>query len=326
MAKWWRGDRGLSVTAGGAAVSLILDALNRSRQDARQMPEQAPGLDSPHFREPPAEAGIRWLVLLAVGLCIALGVIAWLVLDRPTAGPLPERALPGASQPTAADVGVAPAPAQGRPAEEVAQGRIPIPEPAPAMPPPSAEPVPVTEVPVAAAAAVPEPTAAVAAGDATPLGAPAEPAAPAATVEDDEVASLYRQQVPTASATREPERAAQPAATPAPRREERPIDIEAMVTRAQTEMANRGLPDNPVPLLASLSQQFKDSVPSLMYLRHDYSGLPGKSTVVINGKTVAAGGTVSGGIKVEEILPDSVILSYQGTRFRLRALNSWVNL
>ncbi len=306
-------------------MSLILDALNRSRQDARQVPEQAPGLDSPHFREPPAEAGIRWLVLLAVGLCIALGVIAWLLLDRPTAGPLPERALPGASQPTAADVGVAPVPAQGRPAEEVAQSRIPIPEPAPAMPS-SAVPVPVTEAPVAAAEAVPEPTAAVAAGDETPVGAPAEPAATAAAVEDDEIASLYRQQAPAASPAREPERAAQPAATPAPRREERPIDIEAMVTQAQTEMANRGLPDNPVPLLASLSQQFKDSVPSLMYLRHDYSGLPGKSTVVINGKTVAVGGTVSGGIKVEEILPDSVILSYQGTRFRLRALNSWVNL
>ena len=47
--------------------------------------------------------------------------------------------------------------------------------------------------------------------------------------------------------------------------------------------------------------------------------------MVINGKTLRAGAS-AGGIKVEEILPDSVVLEVKGTRFRLRALNSWVNL
>jgi hypothetical protein len=46
----------------------------------------------------------------------------------------------------------------------------------------------------------------------------------------------------------------------------------------------------------------------------------------MNGNTVKAGGSVVPGMKVEEILPDSVVLNYQGTQFRLRALNSWVNL
>jgi len=63
----------------------------------------------------------------------------------------------------------------------------------------------------------------------------------------------------------------------------------------------------------------------LMYLQHDYSGDSARSTVIINGKTLRAGGSV-GGLKVEEILPDSVVLEFKGTRFRLRALNSWVNL
>ena len=82
---------------------------------------------------------------------------------------------------------------------------------------------------------------------------------------------------------------------------------------------------NDEDLLATLSQQTKDSIPTLMYQRHDYSGNPGKSRVLINGKTLGSGASVVG-VKVAEILPDSVVLEFKGTRFRLRALNSWVNL
>jgi type II secretory pathway component PulC len=46
----------------------------------------------------------------------------------------------------------------------------------------------------------------------------------------------------------------------------------------------------------------------------------------MNSKTLKVGGNPVNGVKIEEILPDSVVLSYQGTQFRLRALNSWVNL
>jgi hypothetical protein len=41
---------------------------------------------------------------------------------------------------------------------------------------------------------------------------------------------------------------------------------------------------------------------------------------------LGVGGSPVPGMKIEEILPDSVVLNYQGTQFRLRALNSWVNL
>mgnify|MGYP003845772661 FL=1 len=50
------------------------------------------------------------------------------------------------------------------------------------------------------------------------------------------------------------------------------------------------------------------------------------SSVTLNGKAVKLGGSPLAGLKVDEILPDSVILTYRGTQFRLRALNSWVNL
>jgi hypothetical protein len=81
-----------------------------------------------------------------------------------------------------------------------------------------------------------------------------------------------------------------------------------------------------VPFLSSLSQQTKDEIPTIYYRRHDYSSDASKSTVTLNGKTVKTGGSPGGGITVEEILPDSVVLSYRGTQFRLRALNSWINL
>jgi hypothetical protein len=48
--------------------------------------------------------------------------------------------------------------------------------------------------------------------------------------------------------------------------------------------------------------------------------------VVLNGKELRPGGQPASGVKVVEILPDSVVLDYRGTEFRLRALNSWVNL
>jgi len=81
-----------------------------------------------------------------------------------------------------------------------------------------------------------------------------------------------------------------------------------------------------VPFLIDLSQQIKDSIPTVYYLRHDYSSDTARSSVVLNSKTLNVGGTPASGMKIEEILPDSVVLNYQGTQFRLRALNSWVNL
>ena len=97
------------------------------------------------------------------------------------------------------------------------------------------------------------------------------------------------------------------------------------MTTAEADLADARLAPHAVPFLSALSQQSKDAVPTLMYQRHDYSADPARSSVVINGKTLRAGEAVAG-VKVDEILADSVVLQSGGTRFRLRALNSWVNL
>jgi hypothetical protein len=91
-------------------------------------------------------------------------------------------------------------------------------------------------------------------------------------------------------------------------------------------MENAELAEHPAPFIADLSQQTKDGIPTIFYRRHSYSGNSANSQVVLNGKELRVGGRPAAGVKVDEILPDSVVLSFQGTQFRLRALNSWVNL
>ncbi len=106
----------------------------------------------------------------------------------------------------------------------------------------------------------------------------------------------------------------------------RDADLDQILEQAREELENASLDDHPAPFLSRLSQQIKDDIPTLYYQRHDYSSDPNLSSVVLNGTTVKAGGSPLPGMKVEEILPDSVVLNYRGAQFRLRALNSWINL
>jgi general secretion pathway protein B len=278
-------------------MSLILDALNRSRQDS----DQVPGLDSHHPAAAGSEGGIGWLQwLLVAGLALAVLAIGWLLLDRmPPAAEVFDVSL--AKLPVAETV-PAPVAVQKAPAHQeasVTQGETVTKAPAKAM-----RENPMSEI-------------------------PQQEAAPASV--DANVAALYQEQGQLDDERQTPSQPASgpdaaPANVPATAgAQEEVIDIEKLVVAAQAELADDRLQDNGVPFLATLSQQTKDSIPTLMYQRHDYSGNTSKSSVRINGKTLSSGASV-GGVKVVEILPDSVVLDYKGARFRLRALNSWVNL
>lgn len=143
----------------------------------------------------------------------------------------------------------------------------------------------------------------------------------------------------SADAVRDLYRAAQTADTaqvPADRRSDTPdidapdddvgesVDIDAMVARAEAALDSLDLAAHPAPMLEALSQTLRDGIPTLMYSQHDYRS-SGESAVFINRERHREGDSIDG-VRVQEILPDSVILSYRGTEFRLRALNSWVNL
>lgn len=102
------------------------------------------------------------------------------------------------------------------------------------------------------------------------------------------------------------------------------IDVERVLREMRGRKTKEALVAHATPLLDDLSKQFRDRVPTLMYSFHDYTP-SGRSRVIINGDTLASGQRTRG-VEVLEILPDSVILRFESTDFRLRSLNSWVNL
>ena len=309
-------------------MSLILDALNRSRQDTSDVP----GLATQHFESAdPAGAG-RWRVALPwVALAAAAGVIVWLVLERgrepvSSAQPVAEAVAP-ATIPQLSDTRQqAPVPSSGGQSLDAVQKSKP--QPADAVGPDAAA-VPVSP---AATPAPERPVQSPPTGERSPAEQRREVVAAAAPepVADPEVTALYQRERPSAASTDKP--AVSPTAdenppevTPA-QREEQPVDLEQLVVKAQREVDNARLSEHPAPFIIDLSQQKKDAIPTIFYQRHDYAGDSASSTVVLNGKSLRVGGRAAPGVKVDEILPDSVVLSHEGTQFRLRALNSWVNL
>jgi hypothetical protein len=330
-------------------MSLILDALNRSRDDANPVP----GLSTHHSVE--AVTAERQQYLLWVALAVAVVVIAWLALDKFGPSPVPLSEI--------AQRQTAPPPAPAEPTNIVTAQSVPdqVAQPAPSSPSATAiaEPVAVSAAPVrqsTESAEVNSIYASTRSGSSTSDSSNTDPSAsgqsrstssPSASSEsvggaaipsstaDAAVAQLYQnpQQFdepvqPKSRGEESASRYSEPSGRAASSEQSasQNIDVDRILRMAQEEAQNAGLRDHPVPFLIDLSQQVKDSIPTVYYLRHDYSSDSSQSSVVLNSKTLKVGGSPSSGMKIEEILPDSVVLNYQGTQFRLRALNSWVNL
>ena len=102
------------------------------------------------------------------------------------------------------------------------------------------------------------------------------------------------------------------------------VDFAEILAEAQRELGVQPLVESAEPLLETLSQQTKDLIPSLIYSEHNYSP-NGLSEVVLNGQSLTERQRV-GPFTVVEILPDSVILRWRETQFRVRARNSWINM
>lgn len=309
-------------------MSLILEALNRSRDSS----EVVPTLSTQHPVEsvrPGARQYVLWIVL-----AVAVALIAWLLWSwlggepatpSDTGSPVAELTKNIGSAATSIttelkdraesrEKGLQPPPVPSSPVEMPQQEAAAIAE---ALAAPErvdsrrSAPTPVVEV---------EPGPAEPAAEQAAVAAASEDASPPAP-EDPAVARLYRDRSVPAEKAAAP---AEPAA--ATNREEQPLDIEAILERAQAESGKPEPDEHAVPLLSSLSQQTKNDIPTLYYQQHDYSSDTAASRVTLNGKRVRVGGSPAPGFRVEEILPNSVVLNYRGTQFRLRALNSWINL
>ncbi|MHA7816616.1 MAG: general secretion pathway protein GspB [Pseudohaliea sp.] len=287
-------------------MSLILDALNRARKERGET--GATALPAT-IEAAPAPGPLA--AVLAVALGLAVLVIGWLAWERWGTGDGQPVATAGghAGSPPAATVAsarqgsTAPAGAASAPRPAIAPGKV------------SRDRV-VTSARERSGTDAIAPDPAVAALYATPPGGKAGAMPDAGPTDAGRLAAVREASPPEAA----PPKAAPPKAAP----RDETIDIEAVVARAREELGEPALAPHPAPLLADLSQQQKDAIPTLMYLRHDYVE-NGASSVLINGETRRVGDRI-GTVQVEEILRDSVVLRHRDTLFRLRALNSWVNL
>ncbi|TNF53167.1 hypothetical protein EP227_06300 [bacterium] len=68
-----------------------------------------------------------------------------------------------------------------------------------------------------------------------------------------------------------------------------------------------------------LPESVRENIPTISISGHIYSNIPASRIVNINGQIAREGDTVSDRLKVVEITPSGVILSYEGYRFHMRA-------
>ena len=286
-------------------MSLILDALNRSRQDK----DSVPNLATHHTVEKMASHKRQYLPWVAFS--VAVVIIGWLVIARLFAPPVSDTEVGAPAAQVPQNITTAGESNSSEVNEEAA-----VEEP---LGQSAADSQASALVAVASVANNPEPDiATIAMETKTPISTP--------VVENPAVAQLYQNRDAVDDAVAQQRTSPAALGLYAASGNEQPIDIGQVLQSAREEMEDAALDEHPVPLMSTLSQQVKDDIPTLYYQRHDYSNNTSISTVVLNSKTLKVGGNPVKGMKVEEILPDSVVLSYQGTQFRLRALNSWVNL
>ena len=128
------------------------------------------------------------------------------------------------------------------------------------------------------------------------------------------------------SAAAEPAAAPAPVATPVSTEEASALDVDAIARAAELALAEKPIVEHAAPTIDKLSQRTKDDIPSIFFSSHSWSSRPQERSVVLNGETHREGDTIKPGLELLEILEDSIVLDYRGTEFRLRSLNSWVNL
>jgi len=109
--------------------------------------------------------------------------------------------------------------------------------------------------------------------------------------------------------------AQQPAVPPEPHA----TDVVMAKTVAPSTGATTAEPVDPatVPFLREMPNEFRRKLPELVVNVHLYSANEAENLVYINNQQLRRGEQLEGGIRLEEILPEGVVLSYAGTLFKL---------
>lgn len=116
--------------------------------------------------------------------------------------------------------------------------------------------------------------------------------------------SQVRDRIQTTPLPEKPARTSAPSSADVPRTAADPRPV----TGADTSEA---------PWLSSLPQAFRSSLPPLVVNIHVYSPDQSQRILYINNRQARQGERIEGGVVVEEIVHDGVVLQYRGQRFKL---------
>lgn len=103
--------------------------------------------------------------------------------------------------------------------------------------------------------------------------------------------------------------------TPSPRRTPR------ATPKPSTTLAKHSL----LSFISELPYAIQKNIPTIMYTRHKYRS-EGDSFVRLNNVEFRQGQQVAEKLYIEEVLRDGIVLRYNNRKFKMKALNSWVNM
>lgn len=94
--------------------------------------------------------------------------------------------------------------------------------------------------------------------------------------------------------------------------------LEQAVVAALPPPAPALLPaDGEAKLLSAMAPEYQQAVPAMTLNIHVYASEESQRILYINNRQYYRGDEIPGGVLVEEIAPDGVVLQFQGQRFRL---------
>src|SRR5690606_41619924 len=99
----------------------------------------------------------------------------------------------------------------------------------------------------------------------------------------------------------------------------------AQTAPAPAEKGKRYVDVHHVPDLRQLPWGVQQQIPAIIYSQHNFTA-DGASNVVLDGQARRPGNQVGGELNPEEIYVDGVLLPFRQHRFKLRAMNNWVNM
>ncbi len=290
-------------------MSLILDALNKADNERNQ--GDTPSLQSKHDAQSPFNGGHNAKLLyglIAVLMALAI-VILYLLLNKDDS---PAEATPPQAPAPQAQASQAPAPA-----DQSASPRSAAP---PASPSSRYQQVKQDVIAKQYANAQPKQETpntqqAPASTQATSQTSPQTPAKAAAASPTQQTQTLTKQDLASLEKiaaiyeqSKQPEKV-DPTPTPKP--------------RAKPKAPS--LSDFPLlTYIGDISYSQQKSIPSIMYTEHNYD--ENGASVTLNKTTYRKGQQIGSELFLEEIVEDGIVIRHRNLRFKMTALNSWVNM